>query len=135
MITNIPTDLLRTLVAVVDLRSFTKAAQSLGVTQPAVSSHIKRLQLLLGTDLLDRATPGVALTPSGEIVVHHARQLLSLNDEILHLAGGRRSAQTLRLGIPGDFAGAKNSRDSSPSCDHGGRMCASRSATACSRTC
>jgi DNA-binding transcriptional LysR family regulator len=33
--------------------------------------------------------------------------LLSLNDEILHLAGGRRSAQTLRLGIPGDFAGAK----------------------------
>lgn len=107
MITNIPTDLLRTLVAVVDLRSFTKAAQSLGVTQPAVSAHVKRLQLLLGTDLLDRATPGVVLTPAGEIVVHHARQLLSLNDEILHLAGGRRSAQTLRLGIPGDFAGAK----------------------------
>ena len=32
---NIPTELLRTLVAVVDFRSFTKAAQSLGVTQPA----------------------------------------------------------------------------------------------------
>jgi DNA-binding transcriptional LysR family regulator len=45
---NIPTDLLRTLVAVVDMRGFTMAAQSLGVTQPAVSAQIKRLQYLLG---------------------------------------------------------------------------------------
>ena len=36
---NIPTDLLRTLIAVVDLRSFTKAAQSQGVTQPAISTQ------------------------------------------------------------------------------------------------
>ena len=45
---NIPTDLLRTLLAVVDMRSFTKAAQMIGVTQPAVSAQIKRLQYLLG---------------------------------------------------------------------------------------
>ena len=62
---NIPTDLLRTLVAVVNLRSFTKAAQSLGVTQPAVSAQIKRLQFLLGYDLLDKSAPGVSLTPRG----------------------------------------------------------------------
>lgn len=54
--TNIPTDLLRTLVAVVDLRSFTKAAAALGVTQPAVSAQIKRLQFLLGGDLFDRSS-------------------------------------------------------------------------------
>jgi len=52
--TNIPTDLLRTLVAVVDLRSYTKAANSLGVTQPAVSAQIKRLTQLIGADLFER---------------------------------------------------------------------------------
>ena len=53
--TNIPTDLLRTLIAVVDLRSFTKAAPSLGLTQPAVSAQIKRLQFLLGGEIFDRS--------------------------------------------------------------------------------
>ena len=55
---NIPTDLLRTLTTVVDLSSFTKAAKALGVTQPAVSAQIKRLQSLLGYDLLDKRAPG-----------------------------------------------------------------------------
>jgi DNA-binding transcriptional LysR family regulator len=54
---NIPTELLRTLIAVVDLRSFTKAAQSLGVTQPAVSAQIKRLQILLPSSCSTRARP------------------------------------------------------------------------------
>ena len=102
--TNIPTELLRTLVAVVDLRSFTKAAQSLGVTQPAVSAQIKRLQGLLGTDLLDKSAPGVSLTSAGELVVNYARRLLSINDQILDLSGPRPSAQTLRIGAAGDFA-------------------------------
>jgi DNA-binding transcriptional LysR family regulator len=101
---NIPTELLRTLVAVVDLRSFTKAAQSLGITQPAVSAQIKRLQYLLGTDLLDKSAPGVSLTSSGEMVVNYARRLLSINDQIFDLANPRPSHQTLRIGIGGDFA-------------------------------
>jgi DNA-binding transcriptional LysR family regulator len=101
--TNIPTELLRTLVAVVDLRSFTKAAQSLGVTQPAVSAQVKRLQGLLGTDLLDKSAPGVTLTSAGELVVNYARRLLSINDQILHLAAPRPAAKTVRIGATGDF--------------------------------
>jgi DNA-binding transcriptional LysR family regulator len=104
--TNIPTDLLRTLIAVVDLRSFTKAAQSLGVTQPAVSAQVKRLQGLLGTDLLDKSAPGVSLTSAGELVVNYARRLLSINDQILDLATPRANARTLRIGATGDFAAA-----------------------------
>ncbi len=96
--TNIPTELLRTLITVVDLRSFTKAAHSLGMTQPAVSAQIKRLQVLLGGELLDKSAPGVALTPKGEGVVQHARQLLSVNDEIVGMARPRPPSG-LRIGI------------------------------------
>lgn len=102
--TNIPTDLLRTFVAVVDLRSFTKAAASLGVTQPAVSAQIKRLQFLIGDDIFDRSTQGVSLTPHGEIVISYARRLLSLNDQIVHLGGaGPRPELVIRVGTPSDF--------------------------------
>ena len=104
--TNIPTELLRTLVAVVDLRSFTKAAQSLGVTQPAVSAQIKRLQGLLGTDLLDKSAPGVTLTTAGELVINYARRLLSINDQILDIAGPRPAAKKVRIGATGDFTAA-----------------------------
>jgi DNA-binding transcriptional LysR family regulator len=102
--TNIPTDLLRTLVAVVDLRSFTKAAAKLGVTQPAVSAQIKRLQLLLGGDLFDRSIQGVSLTPHGELVVNYARRLLSINDQIIHIGNSSpRPELVIRVGTPSDF--------------------------------
>ena len=106
IVTNIPTELLRTLIAVVDLRSFTRAAQSLGVTQPAVSAQIKRLQSLLGTDLLDKSAPGVTLTSAGELVVNYARRLLSINDQILDIAGPRPASKTVRIGATGDFTAA-----------------------------
>lgn len=102
--TNIPTDLLRTLVAVVDLRSFTKAAVSLGVTQPAVSAQIKRLQSLLGGELFDRTSQGVVLTAQGEMVVSYARRLLSINDQIVHIGeSGPRPELVIRVGTPSDF--------------------------------
>src|ERR1700759_4479253 len=104
--TNIPTDLLRTLIAVVDLLSFTRAAQSLGVPQPAVSAQIKRLQGLLGADLLDKSAPGVSLTSAGELVVNYARRLLSINDQILDIAGPRHPVKTVRIGATGDFTAA-----------------------------
>jgi DNA-binding transcriptional LysR family regulator len=104
---NIPTDLLRTLIAVVDLRSFTKAAQLLGVTQPAVSAQVKRLQTLIGYDLLDKSAPGVSLTHRGLAVVAQARRMLAINDEILQVSNGPSAIQTLRVGIPGDYSGSR----------------------------
>lgn len=102
--TNIPTDLLRTLIAVVDHRSYTKAAASLRVTQPAVSAQIKRLQFLLGGDLFDRSAQGVSLTPHGEVVASYARRLLSINDQIVDLGGaGLRPELVIRVGTPSDF--------------------------------
>jgi DNA-binding transcriptional LysR family regulator len=103
--TNIPTDLLRTLIAVVDLRSFTKAAQSLSVTQPAVSAQIKRLQFLLGCDLFDKSAPGISLTAKGDAIVAHARRLLAINDDILNLSEPQPAARRIRLGTPSDLSG------------------------------
>lgn len=104
---NIPTELLRTLVAVVDLRSYTRAAQSLGVTQPAVSAQIKRLQGLLGIELFDKSGPGISLTPKGAIVVTYARRMLSINDLILHVTEPGPATQLISIGVPGDFIGRR----------------------------
>ena len=102
--TNIPIELLRGLVAVVDHRSFTKAATELGFTQPAVSAQLKRLHVLLGCKVLDRSTDGIKLTPQGKLVVSYARRLLSINDQILHIGGeAPRPGLVIRVGTPSDF--------------------------------
>jgi len=101
--TNVPTDLLRTLIAVVDLRSFTRAAQLHGVTQPAVSAQIKRLQTLLGGELFDKSSPGVTLTAKGEVVVNYARRLLALNDQLLDMTGRGDAVARLRIGLATDY--------------------------------
>jgi len=100
---NIPIELLRTLVAVADLKNFTRAAQSLGLTQPAVSAQIKRLQNLLATELFDKSSAGVVLTREGKAVLTYARRLLSINDQILQVAVQEPSSRTLRVGVSGDY--------------------------------
>jgi DNA-binding transcriptional LysR family regulator len=100
---NIPTDLLRTLIAVIDLRSFTRAAHSFGVTQPAVSAQIRRLQMLLGGDLFDKSAPGVTLTTKGELVVGYARRLLALNDQMLDVTLHHDVSAQLRVGVLTDY--------------------------------
>src|SRR5437899_10061293 len=84
---NIPTDLLRTFVAICELGSFTKAAHLFGLTQPAVSSHMRRLESIIGTDLLEKSLSGVTLTDCGADVLRHARRLLSINDQLVSSDG------------------------------------------------
>ena len=100
---NIPIELLRTLVAVADVKNFTRAAQQLGLTQPAVSAQIKRLQNLLATELFDKSSAGVVLTREGKAVLTYARRLLSINDQILQVAAEEPSSRTLRVGVSGDY--------------------------------
>jgi DNA-binding transcriptional LysR family regulator len=88
---------------VIDLRSFTRAAQSLGITQPAVSAQIKRLQTLLGADLFDKTAPGVTLTARGETMVNYARRILALNDQMLEATAHDGPAARLRIGLTIDY--------------------------------
>ncbi len=105
-ITNIPTDLLRTFVAICELGSFTKAAHLFDLTQPAVSAHMRRLESLIGADLIHKSLYGVTLTECGTEVLRHARRMLALNDQIV--GGGALEAlpQVVRVGIPNIYAPA-----------------------------
>src|SRR6202142_201674 len=97
---NIPTDLLRTFVAIYQLGSFTKAAHLFELTQPAVSSHMKKLESLIGTDLIEKNVAGVPLPPYGEEVLKYARRILSINDQIVNSSAPQRALPVVRLGIP-----------------------------------
>ncbi|PDT50384.1 LysR family transcriptional regulator [Sinorhizobium fredii] len=100
---SIPTDLLRAFVTIVDLRSYTRAGEQLGRTQPAISLQMKKLQELLGVSLFTKEG-GVQITERGELVAGYARQILALNDEMMLKLSSRDSKGKLRLGIPNDYA-------------------------------
>jgi DNA-binding transcriptional LysR family regulator len=107
---NIPTDLLRTFVAIYQLGSFTKAAHLFELTQPAVSAHMKKLEILIGADLIERNVAGVNLTACGEEVLKYARRILLINDQIVSSASQQRALPVVRLGIPNIFAAFKLKR-------------------------
>src|SRR5262249_12648490 len=85
--TNIPTDLVRTFVAICELGSFTKTANLLDLTQPAVSAHMRRLESMIGADLITKSLTGVVLTECGTEVLRHARRMLAINDQIVSGSG------------------------------------------------
>jgi DNA-binding transcriptional LysR family regulator len=68
---------------VVERRSFSQAAERLGVTQPAVSLQVRGLEKRLGVQLLDRSGRRVEPTEAGLKLYRSAQRLLQLEDEIL----------------------------------------------------
>jgi DNA-binding transcriptional LysR family regulator len=69
--------LLRVFVAVAHRQSFTRAAQQLGLTQPAVSKSVRELERQAGTPLVERIPSGVRLTEAGAVLLGHARVILA----------------------------------------------------------
>ncbi|HLK42119.1 MAG TPA: LysR family transcriptional regulator ArgP [Thermoleophilia bacterium] len=95
MVTELPLDQVRTLLAAVDEGTFEAAARALHVTPSAVSQRVKALEQRVGRVLLVRVKP-VRLTESGEVVVRFARQLAALE---------RDAAAELGLSDPGTPSG------------------------------
>src|SRR5260370_18811117 len=62
--------------------SFTKAAETLFMTQPAVTFQVKQLEEHLNTRLFDRAQGRIALTPAGQIAFEYAERILGLSEEL-----------------------------------------------------
>src|SRR5881392_1980051 len=69
--------------AVVERRSFSQAAERLGVTQPAVSLQVRALEKRLGTQLLDRSGRRVEPTEAGLRLYGSAQRLLALEEQLL----------------------------------------------------
>ncbi len=71
---------------VVDLGSFSKAAEVLFLTQPTVTLQVKKLENYLGVTLLKRDKSGIKLTPEGELLYKHASKIiddyLSMEEEL-----------------------------------------------------
>jgi DNA-binding transcriptional LysR family regulator len=68
--------LVRIFAAVVETGSYSNAARSLYISQPAVSKSVRELERQLHVSLLDRTRKGIVLTEAGQIVWHHAQQIL-----------------------------------------------------------
>lgn len=87
--------------AVVERRSFSRAAARLGVTQPAVSLQVRALEKRLGIQLLDRSGRRVVPTEAGLRLYRGAQRLLSLEEELLRELTGETEgplAGMLRIG-------------------------------------
>ena len=88
---------LRSFVAVADCGGFQRAANSLHLSQGAVSQHVRRLEAAVGRPLVERQGRGSRFTPDGDKLLRQARRILALHDETLRVFGVK-SEQTLVIG-------------------------------------
>ena len=95
-------------VKVAELGSFSRAAQTLFLTQPTVSEHIRTLEDELGVRLLDRLGRGAAVTKGGALLLGYAQRMLALSREArqaMESFQGRMSGDLLvgASTIPGEY--------------------------------
>ena len=91
---------LDTLLLVAEKRNFTRAAQALSLTQPAVSHHISQLEQELGVRLFVRGNGDLMLTPEGETVLLYVRRMKALEKKMAEeLQEAGRRLTRLRIGI------------------------------------
>ena len=91
---------LYSLLKVVELGSYTKAAEQLSLSQPAVSQHIRQLEDSLNVKIFEHAHNKFHLTSEGEIVVKYARQMIALENNLEQaLKNERGRTRSLTIGI------------------------------------
>ncbi|MDL9935792.1 LysR family transcriptional regulator [Gordonia sp. ABSL1-1] len=95
---------LRSLVAVATTGGVHRAAQSLSLTQSAVSQHLRKLEREAGTALVTRDGRRIAFTPGGEELLAHARAILAAHDAAVHRFD-KDSASVVTIGAAQNCAG------------------------------
>lgn len=93
---------------VVELGSFSKAAEAVLLSQPTISEHIKTLEEMVGERLVDRLGRETAPTPAGKILYRYAKKIIQIKEEAMQAMAAYRGelAGTVHLGastIPGTY--------------------------------
>src|SRR6202012_2335720 len=95
--------LLQTFLAVAQTRSFTQAADRLGLRQSTVSQHIRKLEEEAGRRLFCRDPHSVTPTADGEAMVEFARGILAANERAQRYFAGSKLRGRVRFGPSEDF--------------------------------
>ena len=93
-------DKLETFIAVCEVKNFTKAGEMLGLTQPAVSQHIKKLEEALDTQIFLRKKGEITLSQEGEIALLYAKRMHALQDKMRDkIKSAKANIRKIRIGI------------------------------------
>lgn len=94
---------LQIFVTVAEKESFSRAAEEHHMTQPAVSQYIRQLEDEIGARLLERTNKYVRLNKAGEIVYHHAKEILALYTKMQNLVDDLANKASGHLSIGASY--------------------------------
>ena len=99
---NIDLNLYKTFYIVAKCKSFTKAAELLYISQPAVTQAVRKLEEQLNNRLFERTSTGVTLTPAGEVVYYYAETIYNLSDATSTLTEKIKASKirSIDIGVP-----------------------------------
>ena len=84
-------------------QSFSKAAENLYISQPALSSMIKKIETKIGMPLFDRSTSPIQLTECGKKYIKTAEKIMDLENEFAYYVGNLQELKTGRLSVGGTY--------------------------------
>ena len=91
---------LLSLLKIVETGSFTKASGQLGLSQPAVSQHIRQLEEYWQVKIFEHAHNRFTLTPEGELIVRYAQRMAALSNNLKQaLKNEKEQIHSLTIGI------------------------------------
>jgi DNA-binding transcriptional LysR family regulator len=99
-LTDVPVELLRALVVTVEAGDVVEAARRLNVSRGAVDADIERLEQMLGCTLFAKSGTTRRLSGRGGAILHYAKRITSMNDELMRLMASRPAARKLQIGLP-----------------------------------